>query len=1356
MSEKPSGPSSLLNAAPIGVLVLVAMLTSFFSGGKTSNPPKGSSGSSAATATHGEPDGGGGSGGDSKAKDAKADEPIAGLNLILEHFGRPPIYELADEPESQRLVRIECAIKSAIKGRSKPRAGIDCLIATISDPIDSHFQLNFDGQLSAMMQSAEQLNFVLDRYDFSWQADAGSKKPARAAHARPSSVLLRRSASKDQDERLLLIMLVGETPTTGLHSAAFQRALDLATAVQHVSLSKDARDKCHEAQYYVVGPCYSGTCDSLRHALEAWRERQFALKSNIRDAKFVIRSGSATSPSNKERLDFTIDSEVKLPTCVPRLESTYSACVHSDDVMFDTLLDYIVDDRKIDPKDIVILTESGTAYGNAATSNRENVKPARKENQEEERKEQERRVFEARTRHKKYRALRFVKYPMALSRLRSAYPNDAATPANSLDTRPERNRHLSLTADNGNSPIDVLPFFSRNAHVVSDIIIEQIFASAIRDNVRAIGIIGTDPLDKAFLAKRIRQFAPDVLLFTLEADVLYTHSDSARATDGMLVASTYPLFARSQDWFDPREMKQMRRPNDESFVFDNRREVHLSSDIIQGIYNATLSVLGEMQKQDVQLVDYQFPNQLFLPINRELAERNQPEEVPTKLPETNKTPPVWILSSHMQGFWPVNAFANKSPQLYSARDNGPAKISRDHPPSMYVAVGISLLIFGCLIVLVIASLVQLPPGLLETWSTLLANIPPGPTRPRKSWLNSLWYSKCFKRTKHCFCRRLSALLRFLIDLPIPISIPRTREWILRALPASDLTAEFNDNSWFDKFGHHVTRIFAATIGLTCLLAIQIVACTPALLFIHRSEVVAIPITGPSPNVFRVDGWEDPRIALTLWTTEVTLKAIVVTWVTLVFTQIIFATYDVIRGTGELVWLRIRLRWIAFVVAIIASIYLDSSTVFTKLFHGLNHKGNIRAIDFMIAFERAGTYRGDVTPQIPLFALFLVLFACSVYQLRVKRFVVTYPLSNPFHGARPGLQERVVQLSSRLQRLFFWPTELQDWAVIILTLVSAHYVCFDRWVPTMEHEYCDQCFRWLLSVSAVALILLVIRIKSGAGLFLRLLRHIASQPYAGAVQRVPKRLAQLVSGHLFAPAPSPDDLLPIVESIRTMNSVTLPQEILDTLDRASLPRILATAAVMSSRVRREQFAKENDAAELRNHIAEYMRNFMFPAWERLLNFTPQRILIAPPFEEDRRRWIEAAETAIALYMVDMIRQVFAYLRNMTITAVAMAVLLLWAINSYPFIPRGLLNAYCIALILWTVFAVVGAVVRFNRDEILSVLGESPPNQFTWDRQLVLQLLTFGVVPILGTLSLGVPALENSLFSWVQVLQQLLRT
>jgi hypothetical protein len=158
---------------------------------------------------------------------------------------------------------------------------MQCLVAIVPDPIDSHLQLTFDGALAAITRALEQHEYVLDRHDLPWSKEirdrpiTGQREVVK--YRQPGAVLFRRqrtsSTGKAGSEcELLMLLLVGETPTGGVRSRSFCAALDFVTAWEAVVAEASPGSWHPPLSIRVLGPSFSGSAHSMRLSIVNWRE----------------------------------------------------------------------------------------------------------------------------------------------------------------------------------------------------------------------------------------------------------------------------------------------------------------------------------------------------------------------------------------------------------------------------------------------------------------------------------------------------------------------------------------------------------------------------------------------------------------------------------------------------------------------------------------------------------------------------------------------------------------------------------------------------------------------------------------------------------------------------------------------------------------------------------------------------------------------------------------------------------------------------------------------------------------------------------------------------------------------------
>jgi hypothetical protein len=420
------------------------------------------------------------------------------------------------------------------------------VVATLPDPIDSHYASAFDRGLEAIVSAMSDAGYSLDRWKLPWRAPGqadiqavwSSDEPGKPVlnakppipgtgkdeqRTRPGAILFRKGAPNDRE--LVVLFVVGETPTHGLQKGAFRETLRLVREFQrrHPESIGD-----EDQRLPILGPYFSGSAESLRIVLSS--ESPLAVR---------IVSGSATSDTNKDVL------------------SGYESTTRPDSELKEGLRTYLEESIGVQPKDVAFLVEDGTSYG-------ENF---------------------ARDEHL------VLRFPLQISQLRGAYEKREAR-LRGPTTATQLRRTLEISLEGPERTQDALPTYdSRMTAGVAELVLANLFDTVRRQNIRYLGLVASDSRDILFLARKAREYASDANLFTFGADVLYQHPDALPYLDGLLVATTYPLLGPYQAWHAPSRDPPSRRS--------------LAGASEEGIYNAMLVLLGRCDR----LLDYASPSE---------------------------------------------------------------------------------------------------------------------------------------------------------------------------------------------------------------------------------------------------------------------------------------------------------------------------------------------------------------------------------------------------------------------------------------------------------------------------------------------------------------------------------------------------------------------------------------------------------------------------------------------------------------------------------------------------------------------------------------------------------------------------
>ena len=131
-----------------------------------------------------------------------------------------------------------------------------------------------------------------------------------------------------------------------------------------------------------------------------------------------------------------------------------------------------------------------------------------------------------------------------------------------------------------------------------------------------------------------------------------------------------------------------------------------------------------------------------------------------------------------------------------------------------------------------------------------------------------------------------------------------------------------------------------------------------------------------------------------------------------------------------------------------------------------------------------------------------------------------------------------------------------------------------------------------------------------------------------------------------------------------------------------------------------------------------------------------------------------EEFVVLPIVYMIRAALARMWDNVLFVIGALLLLLGIHASYPFQLNRRLEGF-----LWTDVAVGVAVVlfvfvRMERDEVLSNIRSTTPGQIKWDRDFIVKLIVYGLIPIAGLFAAEFPDVGGTVLGWIQPLQKAL--
>jgi hypothetical protein len=409
-------------------------------------------------------------------------------DLRTEMVGSPLPKEMPDCVRAEAIKRFQ-----AEEGR--------VLVAMVPDPVDTRIAYRFDETLEAIQTGAQSAGYVLDRFYLPWKpAGQEGTEDDTLFLSRPGAVLFRRSPrapSSDSNgpkipQDPLLVFLIGETPTAGIHHRALVNAVELS---QELNTLPDVR---------IVGPNFSGSVKSIQAALMDWASQPSSKSATVR-----FFGGNTTSPEARQVLNNLKGKS---------FSTEFYGTVFPDNVTESAIAAYM-ERLGIPPEQTAVLVESDSSYGQSLLHDDNS---------------------------RRYR----LPYPMQVSQVRTRYHKEATLASIPVSIGNDAKQvSLRLSEDESGSSRDKPEAFAPGPSAnLAELSLAAIIDTLRREHIQYVGLFGTDTRDKLFLARLVHSRFKDIHFFTDDSDILYTHPDYTSDLWGMLVFSTYPLLSQQSTW----------------------------------------------------------------------------------------------------------------------------------------------------------------------------------------------------------------------------------------------------------------------------------------------------------------------------------------------------------------------------------------------------------------------------------------------------------------------------------------------------------------------------------------------------------------------------------------------------------------------------------------------------------------------------------------------------------------------------------------------------------------------------------------------------------------------------------------
>jgi hypothetical protein len=1140
--------------------------------------------------------------------------------------------------------------KDAVEPKELANYELSFLIATVPDPIDSSLGYMFDRNAAAIQRAAEAAGYLLDRFDLPWadkedqekrrdidvadhmldrlRKPAADKKDEEKLkgrrHQREAATILFRGYDNNKDPKLLLLFLVGETPTGGIHKTALKSAMEQVAAI----CGWGRKPHCDE--FRMNAPTFSGSSDSLIEAFQRWRERKDLSSGPHR---FQLISGSATAISSEKK------------TYLKKLGASYLATVIEDEYSLKMFLNYLRSTAGASCREIAILTESGTGYGRQET-----LCPDKKE------------------------PMLTLTYPFHVSQLRSTAEKTRPAGKESATAPPSlRPQNLRLSLEEGNEPKDLVPPFSSFDTFSVELVLSNILSTISRERIRYLGIFSTDIRDQIFLARKIREVAPNVVLFTFSAELIYLHTDVNLDFQGMLVVSTYPLFNRNQLWTYPFKGVESR--------------LQFASDTAQGVYNATLLLLHTPDK----MVEYGRP----FDCGRD--------------PKAPRTPPVWLTAVGHSDLWPIKLLDQIDPE--KCPDNAQQASSspglRDHTQQL---------------------------GLIETRPGLYP----------KSLVPVL-----LSLILVCALPYVGMLLEFCPYLPLKGKVRGLKQrtnWRMMKLLGDAIFFKYRQLRLLYLMAFSLALLTATFIIVRVLLRILVCRLSP------RSCDFEI--------VLKPDATLDVNKPLSV------LILILILGLPTIFVALQYIKPFIFSGRS----LKDRVEDI---FSLLSVVFPPLLVFVLAAWYGREISSLATSAQLFVYFRMLNLESG-LSPLLPLLFVggggLLWLLCC----LRRMHFLEELHHLNPQFGQ--GSLGDVAILETRLKKLLGCSLFALPWSPLVLVFVGIP--CFllfigiggDRWfslgLPSVggliragEEKYFYWFFGWAFIFVYLAFALTFLRFLILWRETRKLLHRLSCHPILPAYRSLPKKFLQTPRINLSSISQTAPALEFSVEQAGQLTSLA-----------NHLFSFASTVGTLSYRVASHlkdlnRLARQAERRRTWAFVAEargkWRKGIIFRnSSERALSkmsllvaqaLEPQWGSTAIALSKDEKSWLVMAEHFLAGRVVVFLRHIFFHLGNLVYFVTVGLLLMLLAVNSYPFQPREPILWFNWAVILTSVVLTTIVFVQINRDKIVSLLTGTTPGQINWNQEFVVRVILYGLVPILALLGAQFPEGLRNIVSWLSISQ-----
>ena len=521
------------------------------------------------------------------------------------------------------------------------------VIATLPDPLHTHFPLIFDGSAEAIQEAAQDDQYVYNSSWLPWETEQPSyariddqdkaDKRTEEQEDQPGILLFRRSirgTGPDQPfENGLAVLIVGEEPTGGIHRRQFENA------VQWIAALQPGREDAHKLPLQILGPSFSGSIPSL---VELLRNDADILAARAASPLLIFSGGISSDVA----VSWLKRAAVTDPHLSP-LDIQFRSFAHSGNVDLDRYCRYL-SAAGTDLARLAIVSEDETAFGGEYGLGNADKSPCRP-------------VDSGSSKGASKQGPVHLYYPRDISGLRAAYQSQSIFSGRAAQASGDASRHIlpEDLADPAGKDHDTIRAYGGNQTALSqEAELQQIVSLMRAHRTEYILLRSSNPLDQLFLSQFFRMTYPAGRIVIVGADLLLRRETGASGLNVVMTLSTYPLLPWEQDW--TRNLAPVRGRFHSHRAFNNNA--------VEGTYFAARLLLlrpdevaaitsDEARIATAKADGKDSADNGFVPSNclddLDLPDYASPFWVDHPREERCHHPPTWLSVVGNGGFWPV-------------------------------------------------------------------------------------------------------------------------------------------------------------------------------------------------------------------------------------------------------------------------------------------------------------------------------------------------------------------------------------------------------------------------------------------------------------------------------------------------------------------------------------------------------------------------------------------------------------------------------------------------------------------------------------------------------------------------------